>query len=79
MGCRVPYMVGACVEIVVASDWTGFARDGHETIVLSMSTGHGRATPLMWRMVQAPVSKGNQRKFEEKLLRGLREVVPAGV
>ena len=29
--------------MVVALDWTSFARDGHETIVLSMLTGHGRA------------------------------------
>ena len=48
-GYWVAYMVGARVEIVVALDWTSFARDGHETIVLSMLTGHGRATPLMWR------------------------------
>ena len=44
-GYWVPYMVGARREIVVALDWTSFARDGHETIVLSMLTGHGRATP----------------------------------
>ena len=40
-GYWVPYMVGARAEIVVALDWTSFARDGHETIVLSMLTGHG--------------------------------------
>ena len=51
-GHWVPYMVGARPEIVVALDWTSFARDGHETIVLSMLTGHGRATPLMWRTVR---------------------------
>ena len=37
-GYWVAYMVGARVEIVVALDWTSFARDGHETIVLSMLT-----------------------------------------
>ena len=41
-GYWVAYMVGARVEMVVALDWTSFARDGHETIVLSMLTGHGR-------------------------------------
>ena len=75
----VPYMVGARPEIVVALDWTSFARDGHETIVLSMLTGHGRATPLMWRTVQASTLKGNQRRHEDELLRALREAVPAGV
>ena len=57
-GYWVAYMVGARVEIVVALDWTSFARDGHETIVLSMLTGHGRATPLMWKTVQGIDAEG---------------------
>ena len=78
-GYWVAYMVGARPEIVVALDWTSFARDGHETIVLSMLTGHGRATPLMWRTVQASALKGNQRRDEDELLRALRHAMPAGV
>ena len=78
-GYWVPYMVGARPEIVVALDWTSFARDGHETIVLSMLTGHGRATPLMWHTVQAATLKGNQRRYEDELLRALRQAIPAGV
>ena len=78
-GYWVPYMVGARPEIVVALDWTSFARDGHETIVLSMLTGHGRATPLMWTTVQASTLKGNQRRYEDELLRALRDAMPAGV
>ena len=78
-GYWVAYMVGARPEIVVALDWTSFARDGHETIVLSMLTGHGRATPLMWRTVQASTLKGNQRRYEDELLRALRHAMPAGV
>src|SRR6056297_2390487 len=49
----VPYVIGARREVVVALDWTSFARDGHETLVLSMLTRHGRATPLLWRTVEA--------------------------
>ena len=56
-----------------------FARDGHGTLVLSMLTGHGRATPLMWRTVQASALKGNQRRYEDELLRALRHAMPAGV
>ena len=78
-GHWVPYMVGARTEIVVALDWTSFARDGHETIVLSMLTGHGRATPLMWHTVPASTLKGNQRRYEDELLRALRTAIPAGV
>ena len=78
-GYWVAYMVGARPEIVVALDWTSFARDGHETLVLSMLTGHGRATPLMWRTVQASALKGNQRRDEDEWLRALRHAMPAGV
>ena len=78
-GYWVAYMVGARPEIVVALDWTSFARDGHETVVLSMLTGHGRATPLMWRTVQASALKGNQRRYEDEWLRALRHAMPAGV
>ena len=75
----VPYLVGARVEVVVALDWTSFARDGHETIALSMLTGHGRASPLRWTTVQASTLKGNQRRYEDELLGRLREVMPVGV
>ena len=78
-GHWVAYMVGARTEIVLALDWTSFARDGHETIVLSMLTGQGRATPLMWRTVQASTLKGNQRRYEDELLRALRHAMPSGV
>ena len=78
-GYWVAYMVGARVEIVVELDWTSFARDGHETIVLSMLTGHGRATQLMWKTVPAWTLKGNQRRYEDELLRALREAIPPGV
>ena len=44
-----------------------------------MLTGHGRATPLMWKTVQASTLKGNQRRYEDELLRALREAMPAGV
>ncbi len=42
------FVVGARKEIVVAMDWTDFDDDGHTTLVISMITNHGRATPLVW-------------------------------
>ena len=78
-GYWVPYMVGARTEVVVALDWTSFARDGHETIVLSMLTGHGRATPLLWKTVEASKLKGKRNAHEDALLYRLYEVVPEGV
>ena len=73
------YVVGARRKVVVALDWTSFARDGHETIVVSMLTGHGRATPLLWKTVPASELKGQRNRHEDELLRRLREVVPEEV
>ncbi len=75
----VPYIVGQRTKVVVALDWTSFARDGHETIVLSMLTGHGRATPLLWHTVKASTLKGKQTEYEDALLHRLYEVMPEGV
>ena len=74
-----PYIVGVRTEVVVALDWTSFAADEQDTIVLSMVTGHGRATPLLWKTVASSTLKGNQRRYEYELLVRLREVMPAGV
>jgi hypothetical protein len=75
----VPYVIGARKEVLVALDWTSFAADGHETIVVSMLTRHGRATPLLWRTVEAKTLKGNQTDYEDALLCRLHEVVAPGV
>jgi len=74
-----PYIVGARTEVVVALDWTSFAADAQDTIVLSMVTGHGRATPLLWKTVASSTLKGNQRRYEYEVLCRLRQVLPAGV
>ena len=47
--------------------------------MLSMLTGHGRATPLLWKTVASSTLKGNQRRYEYEVLCRLREVLPAGV
>jgi hypothetical protein len=78
-GHWVPYVIGARKEVLVALDWTSFAGDGHETIVVSMLTRHGRATPLLWRTVEAKTLKGHQADYEDALLHRLYEVMPAGV
>ena len=63
-GYWTPYIVGVRSEVVVALDWTSFAADEQETIVLSMLTAHGRATPLLWKTVASSTLKGNQRRHE---------------
>ena len=74
-----PYLIGARTEVVVALDWTSFAADEQEMIVLSMLTGHGRATPLLWKTVASSTLKDNQRRYEYEVLCRLREVLPDGV
>ena len=48
----VPYVVGKRPSITVAMDWTEFDDDGQATIMLSLLTRHGRATPLVWLTVE---------------------------
>ena len=47
----VPYVVGKRDSITVAMDWTEFDADGQATIMLSLLSRHGRATPLVWLTV----------------------------
>ena len=53
----VPYVVGPRTSIKVAMDWTDFDADGQATIMLSLLTRHGRATPLLWLTVDTPRSR----------------------
>ena len=61
----VPHVIAAREEIVVALDWTSFARDGHDTLMLSMLTEHGRATGVMWETVSTATSKDNRNRYED--------------
>lgn len=70
----VTYVVAARSQIVVAFDWTEFALDGHSTVVLSMITKGGRATPLLWRSV--PTEKIQRIAAEDELLERLRAAIP---
>jgi hypothetical protein len=75
----VPYVVASRTEIVVALDWTDFDRDGHSTLVSSMVTSHGRATPLVWKTVSKDELKGNRNEVEDVLVTRLRAAVPLDV
>jgi hypothetical protein len=74
----VPYVVGARTSVVLAMDWTDFAHDEHTTIMISMITRHGRATPLVWRTVEKDGLKDHRNFHEDAVLRRLREVLPEG-
>jgi hypothetical protein len=75
----VPYVVAERESILVALDWTDFDADGHSVIALNLVTGHGRATPLVWKTVKKSELKGQRALFEDEVLQRLSETLPAGV
>jgi hypothetical protein len=75
----VPYIVGARTAIVVALDWTDFDADKQATIMLSLITDHGRATPLVWLTVDKRTLKDNRSLYEHRVLVRLGEFLPAGI
>jgi len=75
----VPYVIGARTSIVVALDWTDFDADRQATIMLSLITDHGRATPLVWLTVDKRTLKDNRSLYEHRVLVRLAELLPADI
>jgi Transposase DDE domain len=75
----VAQIVGQRTAIVVAMDWTDFDADDQTTLVLSLVTSHGRATPLLWLTVLKDELKDSRNDFEDVCLARLAEVLPKGV
>jgi len=75
----VPYVIGSRPAIRVALDWTEFDGDNHSTIMLSMVTRHGRATPLIWKSVLKSSLKNRRNDYEDRLLLRFKEVLPEAV
>jgi hypothetical protein len=75
----VPYVLGQRTEAVVVLDWTDFEPDDQTTLVASLVTQHGRATPMLWMTVQKSALKGLRNSVEDMVLSRLREVIPSGV
>jgi hypothetical protein len=78
-GSWVPFVVGDRQEIVAALDWTEYDADDQSTLVLSMITSHGRATPLLWKTVVKSKMKGQRSAHEDVLLERFREVLARSV
>ena len=75
----VPEVVGTCKAAVIAMDWTDFDADDQTTLVLSLVTGHGRATPLLWLSIHKHELEDARNDFEDLCLTRLAEVLPQGV
>ena len=75
----VPYVVGARTAIAVAMDWTDFDADNQATLMLSLITEHGRATPLVWLTVDKKTLKARRNLYEDRVLVRLAEILPPHV
>lgn len=75
----VPYMAGPRSSINVAMDWTDFDADGQATVMLSLLTRHGRATPLLWLTVDTATLKDRRNDYEYQVLVRLADALPAQV
>ena len=75
----VPYVVGPRSSINVAMDWTEFDADGQATIMLSLLTRHGRATPLVWLTVDTSTLKDRRNEYEYQVLVRLADALPVDI
>jgi hypothetical protein len=75
----IPFVLGERRDISVAMDWTDFDADKQATIMLSLITDHGRATPLMWLTVDKATLKTRRSSYEHQVLVRLAEILPADV
>jgi hypothetical protein len=75
----VPYLIGARPRVRIAMDWTDFDADDQSTLMLSMISKHGRATPIMWRTVEKNTLKDHRNEYEYSVLRKLAAMIPTDV
>jgi hypothetical protein len=75
----VRYVVGSRPSIKVAMDWTDFDADGQTTIMLSLMTRHGRATPLAWLTVDTATLRNHRNSYEYQILVRLADALPADI
>ena len=70
--------VGARRELVIAMDWTDFDADDQTTLVFSLVTKHGRATPLLWFSLFKAELTGKRNDIEDMCLGRLKEALSDG-
>jgi len=73
----VRYVVGPRTSINVAMDWTEFDADGQATLMLSLLTSHGRATPLLWLTVDTSTLKNHRNEYEYQVVVRLADTLPS--
>jgi len=68
-------IVGERRALVIAMDWTDFDADDQTTLVFSLVTNHGRATPLLWFSVFKAELEGKRNDIEDMCLVRLKEAL----
>lgn len=80
MGSWVRFVIGENANVVIALDWTDFAKDDHTTLCAYVVTKQGgRATPLAWSTVSKSQLKNGRTKHELDMLRRLHAWLPDSV
>ena len=64
---------------IAAFDWTAFDADGQASIMLSLLTQHGRATPLLWLTVDKAALKNRRNEYEYQALGRFADALPADI
>ena len=72
----VGWVLGARTEALVALDWTDFDDQNQTTLVLSLITEHGRATPLVWKTHKKDTLKNKRNDYEDELLALAAAAIP---
>jgi len=72
-------LVGERRELVIAMDWTDFDADDQTTLVFSLVSNHGRATPLLWFSLFKAELEGKRNDIEDMCLLRLKEALPDNV
>ncbi len=75
----VKLLVARHSRLLLALDWTCFAKDNHIVLMLRHVTQHGRALPLLWLTVSTEGLKGRKVDYENQLLTQLRQLIPPSV
>jgi hypothetical protein len=79
MATYIRVIVGDREAVVLAMDWTEYPVNDQATVVLSLVTVHGRATPLAWRTVPKKGLNGRRNGFEDYLIHFVAGVLGRGV
>jgi len=75
----IKQIIGERNALVIAMDWTDFDADDQTTLVFSLVTRHGRATPLLWFSVFKAELEGKRNHIEDMCLVRLKEALGDGV